>query len=101
MKFFAILGLVLGCNAWAQGLNEQALRAADATHSVTALPPYQPLPASGASALVQQPTGWRDANATVGQFPRGHQDLIRWERAHGLDAPPHRPQQVTPPGAIR
>jgi hypothetical protein len=30
---------------------------------------------------------WRKANADVGQFPRGHADLLRWEEQQGLAAP--------------
>jgi hypothetical protein len=30
---------------------------------------------------------WKKANAAVGQFPRGHADLLRWEQQQGLAAP--------------
>ena len=45
-------------------------------------------PALYRSAFADLPTGveqtsvdWKTANATVGQFPRGHADLLKWERA--------------------
>lgn len=34
--------------------------------------------ASGTSSAIQD---WRQANDTVGQFPRGHADVLRWEAA--------------------
>ena len=27
---------------------------------------------------------WKQANAEVGQFPRGHVDLLKWEEAQGV-----------------
>jgi len=33
---------------------------------------------------------WRDANADVGQFTRGHRDIVRWEQARP-PAPEARP----------
>jgi hypothetical protein len=33
------------------------------------------------------PIDWRDANDTVGQFQRGHVDVLRWEQAQQKDAP--------------
>ena len=30
----------------------------------------------------QAPLGWQEANHAVGQFPRGHADLLRWEQKH-------------------
>jgi len=78
------LGLTVSLTTWAQtSWPEQALRAADSANTFP-LPAYQPLPATGAGALVRDAQDWRSANATVAEFPRGHQDLIRWERAHGL-----------------
>ncbi|HEX5783379.1 MAG TPA: hypothetical protein VFY35_01520, partial [Burkholderiaceae bacterium] len=34
--------------------------------------------ASGTSPAIRD---WRQANDTVGQFPRGHADVVRWEAA--------------------
>ncbi|MGV3493508.1 MAG: hypothetical protein ACO1OY_06540 [Ramlibacter sp.] len=36
---------------------------------------------------------WRDANAAVAEFPRGHIDLLKWEQRQGA-AP------TTPPAAV-
>ena len=40
---------------------------------------HQPL-AAGA-AIVNQPGDWKAANAAVGEFPRGHGDVLRWEKS--------------------
>ncbi|UUC95378.1 MULTISPECIES: hypothetical protein [Comamonas] len=42
---------------------------------------HQPLAAS--AAIVAQPGDWRAANAAVGEFTRGHGDLLRWEKSQG------------------
>lgn len=40
---------------------------------------HESLPAS--STIVGQPGDWKAANAAVAQFPRGHADVIKWEKA--------------------
>lgn len=40
---------------------------------------HQPLTASG--AIVTQPGDWKAANAAVAEFPRGHGDVLKWEKA--------------------
>ena len=52
--------------------------------SATPALPYQPLAASGGVETTQTP--WRDANAAVGAFPRGHADLLRWEAGQSAQA---------------
>ena len=47
---------------------------------------HQPLAASG--AIVAQPGDWKAANAAVAQFPRGHADVLKWEKAQSA-APVH------------
>lgn len=37
-------------------------------------------------AWAEAPLDWRDANDTVGRFPRGHVDLLRWEQQQGKPA---------------
>ena len=51
-------------------------------------------PALYRSAFAHLPTGveqrsvdWKAANAIVGQFPRGHADLLKWERANPASSP--------------
>ena len=43
---------------------------------------------------------WKDANAGVAQFPRGHIDLLKWEESNAPGAPPSTapsPVRATPP----
>lgn len=40
---------------------------------------HQPLAASG--AIVTQPSDWKAANAAVAEFPRGHADVLKWEKS--------------------
>lgn len=63
------------------GLAALTARAADATDPAAPAAPLQhpPLPASG--AVVEGPGDWKAANAAVGEFPRGHADIVRWEAA--------------------
>jgi hypothetical protein len=47
---------------------------------------------------------WRKANAEVGQFRRGHIDLLKWEAAQPAEAPPSgngatSPAKPAPPSA--
>ncbi|WP_375214391.1 hypothetical protein [Aquabacterium sp.] len=45
------------------------------------------LPPSG--AVSQEWADWREANAAVAEFPRGHMDILRWEAGQaGQAAPP-------------
>ncbi len=64
--------------------------------------PASPVPAAlYSSAFAGLPTGvelaaddWKKANAAVGQFPRGHADLLKWEQAR--DAKPAAPAAKQP-----
>jgi hypothetical protein len=38
------------------------------------------LPAWAMAQATSPESAWRDANAAVGQFPRGHADLLKWEQ---------------------
>ncbi|MEY2954008.1 MAG: hypothetical protein RLZZ401_2095 [Pseudomonadota bacterium] len=70
-----LLCLCLLCSAAAQAQNPLS-RVAD---------PSAPVPAVAYPApwLTQpppsDPSSWVEANQTVGQFPRGHIDLLKWE----------------------
>lgn len=54
---------------------------------------HQQLAASG--TIVAQPGDWRAANTAVAEFPRGHGDVLKWEKAQSTaagnapSAPPH------------
>lgn len=41
-------------------------------------------------AMAQTPRQWQEANQAVGAFPRGHADVLRWEKTNtpqAQDAP--------------
>ena len=44
---------------------------------------------AGAQTAVEQSSDWKAANEAVGQFKRGHADLLKWEAANGAEAPKH------------
>ena len=50
---------------------------------------HPPLPTS--SSVIAAPQDWRAANAAVGEFPRGHADVLRWEAAQQAVAPAAQP----------
>ncbi len=43
--------------------------------------PLQHRPLTTSGAIVTQPGDWKAANAAVAQFPRGHADVLKWEKA--------------------
>lgn len=45
-----------------------------------------------------QPSDWRQANDAVGAYPRGHADVLKWERAH--PAPQQAPEAAVPGTAV-
>lgn len=42
---------------------------------------------AGAQPAVEQFSDWKAANDAVGQFQRGHADLLKWEAANGAQVP--------------
>lgn len=58
-------------------------------------PRYAPLPQLGTPPQLGE-IGWREANETVGQFTRGHIDVLRWESENPVNGQ----SEVTPPGAM-
>ena len=40
-------------------------------------------PLAAGAAIVNQPGDWKAANAAVGEFPRSHGDVLRWEKSQG------------------
>ena len=43
--------------------------------------PLQHPPLTASSDIVTQPGDWKAANAAVAEFPRGHGDVLKWEKA--------------------
>ncbi len=56
------------------------LQASDAASPVAALP-YRPVFADLPKGIEEGSTDWKAANQAVAQFPRGHIDLLLWEKA--------------------
>lgn len=46
------------------------------------------------TGVEEQAADWRKANADVGQFTRGHVDILRWEQRQA--APPRAPASAPP-----
>ena len=99
LAFFAGMSTLPGIAAEAATTNRSA--SASASTSPAVLDPAAPsaplhhsaLPTSG--AIVTQPGDWKAANAAVAQFPRGHADVLKWEKAQapatGKTTPPAAP----------
>gem|GEM_PF-676811 len=72
------LGCALGLPAAAQGSEASGSLSALDAHAPSAPLTHTPLTASG--SIVHSPGDWAAANAAVGEFPRGHADIVQWER---------------------
>ena len=46
---------------------------------------HPPLPTSG--SITTEPMDWKAANQAVAQFPRGHADVLQWEKAQAAPQP--------------
>ena len=80
MRVVLLLGaLVIATPAWADP------PAPAGSSPVESSQPLQPIAPDG-SPVHAETLGWRDANERVGEFPRGHIDLLRWEAERGAQA---------------
>lgn len=92
-------------------LGAALLAAATAAHASGGSPPDAADPAPPVprvqyrSVFQDTPTGvepdsvdWKKANTDVGQFPRGHVDLLKWEQGRAVP-PPAAPASAPAPGA--
>ncbi len=70
----------------------------DVTDPAAAVPPvvYQSVFADTPQGVEMQTTDWKKANAEVGQFRRGHVDILKWEEAN----PPAKPPNKAPAQAL-
>lgn len=83
--FLPLLWALASPSGWAQAVGSVPL---DPTATLQASQPNSPVaPVAYRSAfadlpqgLEQTPTDWKSANAAVGQFKRGHADLLKWEQ---------------------
>lgn len=86
-----LLALLLPAAAAASAQTPTPYPRLDPRPTEQAADPASPVPAAlYSSAFAGLPTGvefaaddWKKANAAVGQFPRGHADLLKWEQAQG------------------
>ena len=82
-------GLVLAQGMTAARVAPQVPSQATAMPSVTnpaaAVPPvvYQSVFADTPTGVEMESADWKKANAEVGQFKRGHVDILKWEEAQG------------------
>lgn len=58
-------------------------------------PEYRSALAHGPRGVAQDSADWKAANAEVGQFRRGHTDILKWEQSQGT-APAAKPQPAAP-----
>lgn len=84
--FFPMLATaLLGASLTAQAAAPSPSSAVPARPAVfdpnapTAALQHQPLQAG--AAIVAQPGDWKAANAAVAEFPRGHADVLKWEKS--------------------
>ena len=78
-RLVALGAVLLACTgpaAWSQTQGANALSSAH-VHGLRAGTPSDAAPS--APIVPSSPT-WQEANRAVGQFPRGHVDLLRWEQ---------------------
>lgn len=57
---------------------------------------YQSVFVDGPKGVETTSTDWKKANAQVGQFKRGHMDILKWDDAHN-PANPAVPETMAPP----
>ncbi|MDR0213144.1 MAG: hypothetical protein LBJ15_03965 [Comamonas sp.] len=84
---FSALAFACGLGAPPSFSAEPATSSAISAAGLAALDPgaptaplhHQPLPNSG--SIVDQTVDWKVANAAVAEFPHGHGDVLKWEKA--------------------
>lgn len=84
-----LLAVLLAAGAAAHAQATTPYPRLDSRPTEAAADPATPVPATlYSSAFAGLPTGvepasddWRKSNAAVGQFQRGHADLLKWEQA--------------------
>lgn len=64
-------------------------RISDVTDASAPVPPvvYQSVFASTPTGVEMESADWKKANAEVGQFKRGHVDILKWDEAQQNKAP--------------
>ena len=117
MKQSSLLARVLLCAcaaapglALAQGVTagkNTPIATVPATASVTdpaaAVPPvvYQSVFAGTPTGVEMESADWKKANAEVGQFKRGHVDILKWDEAQTKGPTPSQSSPLPTPPAAR
>lgn len=73
--------------AWGQAPGPASADPADPTAAVPRVA-YRSVFADTPTGVEAEQTDWKKANADVGQFRRGHVDLLKWEEEHGRNPSP-------------
>jgi hypothetical protein len=73
-------GAVLLACTWPAAWSQTQGATAPSSAHVHGLRPSTPSNAAPSAQPSQSSPTWQDANRAVGQFPRGHVDLLRWEQ---------------------
>ena len=81
-------------------LPHTALAQSAVTDPAAPVPPvvYQSVFADTPKGVEMQTTDWKKANDEVGQFRRGHVDILKWEEANPPTTPPAKPAKPAMPG---
>jgi hypothetical protein len=76
-----------------------AVAHAAATDPAAAVPPviYQSVFNQSPMGVETKSVDWKKANADVGQFKRGHVDILKWEESQLKDKPAAKPSQSAAP----
>ena len=86
MKKCLLAVLVASPLAWAQPPSPAAANPADPAATVPRVA-YRSVFADMPTGVEAQQADWKKANADVGQFRRGHVDLLKWEEEQSRTAP--------------
>lgn len=81
------VGAVLLASAWPAVWSQTHGAAAPSSAHGHGPQPVTSSTAAPTASAGQSPPTWQDANRAVGQFPRGHVDLLRWEQNNQTPMP--------------
>lgn len=86
MKKYLLAVLIASPLAWAQAPTPAAADPADPAAAVPRVA-YRSVFADTPTGVEAERADWKKANADVGQFRRGHVDLLKWEEERARTTP--------------
>ncbi len=97
MKKFSHLAMAMWAAATSAHLTASAQTAV--TDPAAVVPPvvYQSVFNTSPTGVETKSVDWKKANAEVGQFKRGHVDILKWEESQLKDKPAAKPSQSAAP----